>query len=100
MNHIKPQKKINLEWNSNFIDIYRENLTNLKNDIEDSIHRAEIKGSPLEEDINEIAIVISEALGYGKIYSKNECKKETKTIATQTMVWWLLWEIQKKYDKI
>ena len=51
MNHIKPQKK----WNTNFIDIYRENLTNLKNDIEDSIHRAEINGSPLEEDINEIA---------------------------------------------
>ena len=44
--------------------------------------------------------MISEALkkaaynsGMGKSTKKNECKKETKTIATQTMVWWLLWEI-------
>ena len=81
MNHIKPKKK-KIKWSSNFIDIYRENLTNLKNDIEDGIHRAEIKGSPLEDDINEIANAISEALkkaaynsGMGKSTQKTNVKK-------------------------
>ena len=83
--HYEPHKtteKNKFKWNSNFIDIYRENQTNLKNDIEDSIHRAEIKGSPLEEDINEIANVISEALkkaaynsGMGKSTQKTNVKK-------------------------
>ena len=68
--------------NSNFIDIYRENLINLKNDIEDSIHRAEIK-----EDINEIAEVISEApkkaaynSGMGKSTRKSNVKKRRRQL--------------------
>ena len=63
--------KNKFRWNSNFIDICRGNLTNLKNDIEDSIHRAEIKGSILENE---------------NLPKKNESKKETKTFATKTMV--------------
>ena len=88
--HYEPHKtteKNKFKWNSNFIDIYRENLTNLKNDIEDSIHRAEIKGSPLEEDINEIANVISEALkkaaynsGMGKSTQKTNVKKRRRQL--------------------
>ena len=67
--------------------IYRENLTNLKNDIEDSIHRAEIKGSLLEEDTNEIGNVISEALkkaaynsGMGKSTQKTNVKKRRRQL--------------------
>ena len=83
--HYEPHKtkeKNKFKWNSNFIDIYRENLTNLKNDMEDGIHRAEIKVSPLEDDINEIANAISEALkkaaynsDMGKSTQKTNVKK-------------------------
>ena len=80
-------EKNKFKLNSNFIDIYRENLTNLKNDIEDSIHRAEIKGSLLEGDINEIANFISEALkkvayssGMGKYTHKTNVKKRRRQL--------------------
>ena len=89
--HHEPHKtteKKKFKLNSNFTDIYIyiyiESLTNLKTD-EDSIHRAEIKGSPLEDDINEMANVISEALkkaeynsGMGKSTPKNKVKKRRR----------------------
>ena len=50
----------------------------MNNDIEDSIHRAKIKGSPLEEDINEIANVISEALKKAA-YNSGMVKSTQKT---------------------
>ena len=67
----KIYEKNKFRWNSNFVDICRGNLTNLKNAIEDSIHRAEIKCSILKNE---------------NIPKKIESKKETKTIATKTMV--------------
>ena len=63
----------------------RKNVTQ-KKEI-DSIHRAEIKGSLLEEDTNEIGNVISEALkkaaynsGMGKSTQKTNVKKKWRQL--------------------
>ena len=86
-------ESIKYKWNANFIDIYKANVTNFKNNIEESIHQAEVKTSLLGDDINNIVNVISEALkkaaynsGMGKSCKINKIKKQTKTTTTQTMV--------------
>ena len=55
-------ERMKYKWNANFIDIYKANVTNFKNNIEESIHRAEVKTSLLSDDINNIVNVVSEAL--------------------------------------
>ena len=55
-------ERIKYKWNANFIDIYKANVTNFKNNIEESIHQAEVKTSLLGDDINNIVNGISEAL--------------------------------------
>ena len=54
--------KNSYKWNANFIGIYKANVTNLKKNIEERIHQAEVKNSLLGDDINNIVNVISEAL--------------------------------------
>ena len=55
-------ENIKYKWNANFIDVYRTNITRFKNNIEETIHQAEIKSSLLDDDINNIVNVISDAL--------------------------------------
>ena len=55
-------ENIKYKWNANFIDVYRTNITKFKNNIEKTIHQAEIKSSLLDDDINNIVNVISDAL--------------------------------------
>ena len=59
----------------------------MKKHIEDSLHSAEIKGSPLEDDINEISNAISEALkkaaynsGMGKSTQKTNVKNRQRQL--------------------
>ena len=55
-------ENIKYKWNANFIDVYRTNITKFKNNIEETIHQAEIKSSLLDDDINNIVNVFSDAL--------------------------------------
>ena len=55
-------ENIKYKWNANFIDVYKTNITKFKNNIEETIHQAEIKSSLLDDDINNIVNVISDAL--------------------------------------
>ena len=55
-------ENIKYKWNANFIDVYKTNITKFKNNIEETIHQAEIKSSLLDDDINNIVNVISHAL--------------------------------------
>ena len=90
-------ENIKYKWNANFSDVYKTNITKFTNNIEETIYQAEIKSSLLDDDINNIVNVISDALkkaaynsGMGKSL-KNEIK--TKTTTAQTMVWRVLWNI-------
>ena len=61
-----------------YFAIYKANVTNFKNNIEESIHQAEVKTSLLGDDINNIVNVISEALkkaAYNSGMGKS-CKKK------------------------
>ena len=67
---------------ANFIDVYRTNRTKFKNAIEETIHQAEIKSSLLDDDINNIVNVISDALkeaaynsGMGKSLKKTKLRR-------------------------
>ena len=80
-------ERIKYKWNANFIDIYKANVTNFKNNIEESIHQAEVKTSLLGDDINNIVNVISEALkkaaynsGMGKSCKKTKLKNRRRQL--------------------
>ena len=75
-------ENIKYKWNANFIDVYRTNITKFKNNIEETIHQAEIKSSLLDDDINNIVNVISDALkkaaynsGMGKSLKKTKLRR-------------------------
>ena len=38
--HLIWVTEIKYKWNANFIDIYKANVTNFKNNIEESLHQA------------------------------------------------------------
>ena len=65
---VRSLKKVNMcenikyKWNANFIYVYKTNIIKFKNNIEETIYQAEIKGSLLDDDINNIVNVISDAL--------------------------------------
>ena len=85
------RETIKYTWNAKVTGIYKTNITNFKNNIEETIHQAEVKCILLGDGIRNIVNVISEALE--KICQKNEIKKQTKTTTAQTMVWRVLWKI-------
>ena len=80
-------RRIKYKWNANFIDIYKANVTNFKNNIEESIHQAEVKTSLLGDAINNIVNGISEALkkaaynsGMGKSLKKTKLKNRRRQL--------------------
>ena len=55
-------RNIKCKWNANFIDVYKTTINKFKNNIEETIYQAEIKSSLLDDYINTIVNVISDAL--------------------------------------